>query len=160
MNEADTRANLIEPQLAAAGWGVVAGSRIQREYHINAGEIKAGGYRGNKMIADFVLSYNNRKLAVIEAKSDEIDVAEGVAQAKLYAQKLDLATTFAANGKSIYQICMQSFAEGEVGSFPTPDALWQKTFAQKNEWLENFNNVPFEYAGGSKEARYYQEIAC
>ena len=159
MNEADTRANLIEPQLAAAGWGVVAGSRIQREYHINAGEIKAGGYRGNKMIADFVLSYNNRKLAVIEAKSDEIDVAEGVAQAKLYAQKLDLATTFAANGKSIYQICMQTFAEGEVGSFPTPDALWQKTFAQKNEWLENFNNVPFEYAGGSKEARYYQEIA-
>ena len=159
MNEADTRANLIEPQLAAAGWGVVAGSRIQREYHINAGEIKAGGYRGNKMIADFVLSYNNRKLAVIEAKSDEIDVAEGVAQAKLYAQKLDLATTFAANGKSIYQICMQTFAEGEVGTFPTPDALWQKTFALKNEWLENFNNVPFEFAGGSKEARYYQEIA-
>ena len=159
MNEADTRANLIEPQLAAAGWGVVAGSRIQREYHINAGEIKAGGYRGNKMIADFILSYNNRKLAVIEAKSNEIDVAEGVAQAKLYAQKLDLATTFAANGKSIYQICMQTFAEGEVGRFPTPDALWHKTFAQKNEWLENFNNVPFEYAGGSKEARYYQEIA-
>jgi type I restriction enzyme R subunit len=159
MNEADTRANLIEPQLADAGWGVVAGSRIQREYHINAGEIKAGGYRGNKMIADFVLSYNNRKLAVIEAKSDDIDVAEGVAQAKLYAHKLDLATTFAANGKSIYQICMQTFAEGEVGSFPTPDALWQKTFAQKNEWLESFNNVPFEYVGGSKEARYYQEIA-
>jgi len=159
MNEADTRANLIEPQLADAGWGVVAGSRIQREYHINAGEIKAGGYRGNKMKADFVLSYNNRKLAVIEAKSDEIDVAEGVAQAKLYAEKLDLATTFAANGKSIYQICMQTFAEGEVGNFPTPDALWQKTFAKKNEWLENFNSVPFEYAGGSKEARYYQEIA-
>ena len=159
MNEADTRANLIEPQLAAAGWGVVAGSRIQREYHINAGEIKAGGFRGNKMIADFVLSYNNRKLAVIEAKSDEIDVAEGVAQAKLYAQKLDLATTFAANGKSIYQICMQTFAEGEVGSFPTPDALWQKTFAQKNQWLENFNSVPFEDVNGSKQARYYQEIA-
>ena len=159
MNEADTRANLIEPQLAAAGWGVVAGSRIQREYHINAGEIKAGGYRGNKMIADFVLTYNNRKLAVIEAKSDEIAVTEGVAQAKLYAQKLDLATTFAANGKSIYQICMQTFAEGEVGAFPTPDQLWHKTFAKKNEWLENFNNVPFEYAGGSKEARYYQEIA-
>jgi len=36
MNEADTRANLIEPQLAAAGWGIVAGSRIQREYQIKA----------------------------------------------------------------------------------------------------------------------------
>jgi type I restriction enzyme, R subunit len=159
MNEADTRANLIDPQLIAAGWGVVAGSRILREYHINAGEIKAGGFRGNKMIADYVLVYNNRKLAVIEAKSNEVGVGEGVAQAKLYAQKLDAATTFAANGKSIYQICMQTFAEGEVGSFPTPDELWAKTFAKKNEWLEKFSAVPFEDVNGSKQARYYQEVA-
>lgn len=159
MNEADTRANLIDPQLVAAGWGVVAGSRIQREYHINAGEIKAGGFRGNKMIADYVLVYNNRKLAVIEAKSDEVGVGEGVAQAKLYAKKLDAATTFAANGKSIYQICMQTFTEGEIGSFPTPDELWAKTFAKKNEWLEKFSAVPFEDVNGSKQARYYQEVA-
>lgn len=158
MNEADTRANLIEPQLAAAGWGIVDGSRIQREYQINAGEIKAGGYRGPRMIADFVLTYNNRKLVVIEAKSNETGVAEGVAQAKLYAQKLDLATTFAANGKSIYQICMQTFAEGEIGAFPTPDALWRKTFPKNNEWLETFNRVPFEYGAG-KVPRYYQELA-
>lgn len=111
------------------------------------------------MIADYVLSYNNRKLAVVEAKSDEIDVAEGVAQARLYAQKLDVVTTFSANGKSIYQICMQTFAEGEVGSFPTPDELWAKSFAQKNEWVEKFNAVPFEDVNGSKQPRYYQEIA-
>ncbi len=159
MNEADTRANLIDPQLVAAGWGVMAGSRILREYHINAGEIKAGGFRGNKMIADYVLVYNNRKLAVIEAKSDEVGVGEGVAQAKLYAQKLDAATTFAANGKSIYQICMQTFTEGEVGSFPTPDELWTKTFAKKSEWQEKFSAVPFEDVNGSKQARYYQEVA-
>ena len=158
MNETDTRVELIEPQLNASGWGI-GEARIQREYQINSGEIKAGGYRGKKLIADFVLSYKNRKLAVIEAKSDEIDVAEGVAQAKLYAQKLDLATTFAANGKSIYQICMQTFAEGEVGTFPTPDQLWHKTFEKKNEWLERFNDIPFEDVNGSKQPRYYQEIA-
>lgn len=33
MNEAETRAEHIDPALAAAGWGVVEGSRIRREYH-------------------------------------------------------------------------------------------------------------------------------
>ena len=31
MNEAETRAELIDPALKAAGWGVVDGSRIRRE---------------------------------------------------------------------------------------------------------------------------------
>jgi type I site-specific restriction endonuclease len=32
MNEAETRAEHIDPALAKAGWGVVEGSRIRREY--------------------------------------------------------------------------------------------------------------------------------
>ena len=32
MNEAETRAEHIDPALAAAGWGVVEGSRIRREF--------------------------------------------------------------------------------------------------------------------------------
>lgn len=32
MNEAETRAEHIDPALQAAGWGVVEGSRIRREY--------------------------------------------------------------------------------------------------------------------------------
>ncbi|KPY75908.1 hypothetical protein ALP82_200229 [Pseudomonas savastanoi pv. fraxini] len=31
MNEAETRLEYIDPALAAAGWGVVEGSRIRRE---------------------------------------------------------------------------------------------------------------------------------
>jgi len=31
MNEAETRAELIDPALKAAGWGVIEGSRIRRE---------------------------------------------------------------------------------------------------------------------------------
>ena len=34
MNEAETRAELIDPLLAEAGWGVVEGSRIRREFSI------------------------------------------------------------------------------------------------------------------------------
>ena len=48
MNEADTRAELIDPLLKQAGWGLVDQSRIQREYNINAGQIKAGGIRAGQ----------------------------------------------------------------------------------------------------------------
>ena len=159
MNEADTRAEYIDKQLQAAGWSTGGDVRVQREYNINAGEIRAGGVRTGKLIADYLLSYKNRKLAVVEAKSNELEVGEGVAQAKLYAQKLCLETSFAANGKEIYQICHKTREEGLVTSFPTPEELWRKTFAEPNEWLEKFNAVPFEDINGTKQARYYQELA-
>lgn len=161
MNEADTRAELIDPQLKQAGWGDVAESRIQREYNINAGEIRAGGIRTGQLKADYILIYKNRKLAIIEAKSNQQEVGEGVAQAKQYATKLNLAYTYAANGNEIYEICLAQGKEHEglVGSFPTPDELWNKTFGDSNEWQAKFNAVPFEDVNGTKQARYYQEIA-
>ena len=88
MNEADTRAELIDKQLAAAGWSTGGEVRVRRE-QITEGEIKAGGIRVGKLIADYVLSYKNRKLAVIEAKSNKVEVGEGVAQAKIYAKNLE-----------------------------------------------------------------------
>ncbi len=159
MNEADTRAELIESKLKAAGWGVVPESRITREYPINAGEIRAGGVRTGKLKADFVLIYKNRKLAVVEAKSVKEDTSEGVAQAKLYAQKLQLGTTYATNGKTIYEMCLQTNTEGAVNEYMSPDALWHKTFGDRNEWLEKFNSIPFENVYGDSQQRYYQEIA-
>jgi type I restriction enzyme R subunit len=158
MNEADTRAELIDPQLRAAGWVSGGDVLVQREYNINAGEIKAGGIRAGQLKADYVLSYKNRKLAIVEAKSDELEVGEGVAQAKIYAQKLNLRFTFAANGNEIYQIDMEG-SEGDVQSFPSPEELWKKTFGVSNEWQDNFDAVPFEDQNGAKQPRYYQELA-
>ena len=158
MNEAETRAELIDPQLQKAGWGVVDGSKIRRETHITAGKIQTGGVRGKPLITDYILVYKGRQLAVVEAKSDETPVGEGVGQAKNYAAKLSLAFTYAANGKEIYQINMLSGKEGLVKAFPTPDELWEGTFAP-NEWEERFNPVPFEDISGTKPPRYYQEIA-
>ena len=158
MNEADTRAELIDPQLKAAGWVTGGDVLVQREYNINAGEIKAGGIRAGQLKADYVLSYKNRKLAIVEAKSDELEVGEGVAQAKIYAQKLNLRYTFAANGNEIYQIDMEG-SEGDVQSFPTPEELWKQTFGVSNEWQDNFDAVAFEDQNGAKQPRYYQELA-
>ena len=159
MNEAETRAELIDPKLKACGWGVVEGSKILREYHITAGKIQSGGGRGKKLTADYVLVYKGIKLAVIEAKSSVLAVGEGVAQAKLYAEKLKLETTYATNGKEIYRICMKTGTEGLVADFFTPDELWNKTFTVQNEWRERFAAVPFEDKSGSWQLRYYQEIA-
>ena len=159
MNEAETRAKLINPQLKYAGWDVVADSMVRHEYFINKGEIKAGGLRSSQMKADYVLVYKNRKLAVIEAKSDELEVSEGVAQAKQYASKLQLDYAYAANGREIYEICLATGVEKTVTNFPTPDELWDKTYSERNEWQAKFNAVPFVEVKGDKEVRYYQEIA-
>ena len=159
MNESETRAELIDPKLKACGWGVVEGSKILREYHITAGKIQSGGGRAKKLTADYVLVYKGIKLAVIEAKSSDSVVGEGVAQAKLYAEKLKLETTYATNGKEIYRICMKTGTEGLVADFFTPDELWNKTFTVQNEWRERFAAVPFEDKSGSWQLRYYQEIA-
>jgi len=158
MNEAETRAELIDPKLKESGWGVVDGSKIQREYRITDGKIQTGG-REKPLIADYVLVYQGRKLAAIEAKSDEVEVGEGVAQAKNYAKKLKLDYTYASNGKEIYQICMKTGKEDLVAAFPTPEELWKRQFETENKWRDKFSQVPFEDMGGTKAAHYYQEIA-
>lgn len=159
MNEAETRAEYIDPALKAAGWGVVDGTKVLREHPITAGKILTGGTRAKPMIADYILVYKNRKIGVIEAKSDELEVSEGVAQAKTYAEKLCIDYTYASNGREIYEISMQSSREGLVTNFPTPDELWQKTFSDQNDWKDKFDAVPFESVGGTKDLRFYQEIA-
>lgn len=159
MNEAETRAELIDPKLKACGWGIVEGSKVLREYNITAGKIQTGGGRGKRDIADYVLVYKGIKLAVIEAKSDVCEIGEGVMQAKKYAAKLQLETTYSTNGKAIYQICMKTGEESLVTHFLSPDQLWNKTFAEQNEWREKFANVPFEDKSGTWQLRYYQEIA-
>ena len=159
MNEAETRAEHIDPALKAAGWGVVDGSRVRREFPISPGRIEGGGRRGKPLTADYVLEYRNTKLAVVEAKAWEEELTEGVGQAKNYAGKLAIRYTYSTNGKAIYGIDMETGKEGEQPSYPTPDELWAMTFAKTNAWRDRFADVPFEDKGGSHPGRYYQDIA-
>ena len=62
MNEAEARAELIDPNLKACGWGVVEGSKILREYHITEGKIQTGCVRAKKLTADYILVFNGIKL--------------------------------------------------------------------------------------------------
>jgi type I restriction enzyme, R subunit len=159
MNEADTRAQLIDPQLTTSGWGIREGARIWREYSVSRGRILAGGGSAAPLSADYVLEVHGRKLAAIEAKSDERPVGDGVAQAKNYADKLQLPFAFAVNGREIYQINMRTGQEGLVEAFPTPETLWNLAFEEQNAWREKFDRVPLEDFGRQRIPRYYQEIA-
>lgn len=159
MNEAETRAELIDPLLVAAGWGVVEGSRIRREYPITLGRLEGAGKRGKALLADYLLEYRNTKLAVVEAKAADKALTEGVGQAKDYAGKLAIRFTYASNGKGVYGIDMHTGVEGELPAFPGPEALWQATFATENAWRDRFAAVPFEDKGGYFQGRYYQDIA-
>lgn len=156
MNEAETRAELIDTKLKESSWGIIENTKVRREYPITDGRIQIGGKRAKALFADFVLEFNGRKLAVIEAKKSSLNVTEGRAQAVEYAKKLKIEFTFATNGKEIYQIDMKTGKEALVKSFPTPLEVWNKTFRIQNEWKDKFNSIQY---GGKNKPRFYQEIA-
>lgn len=156
--EADTRAERIDPVLAAAGWGK-NGSKVRREV-ICPGRIQSGGTRGKGLSADYVLIHKGQKLAVMEAKRAGVSHRNGVGQAKDYAMRLGSRYAYASNGVRWYQIDMKSGAEGDMQlPFPTPDELWKLTFTDHNIWRERFGAVDFETDGGKWELRYYQHKA-
>lgn len=156
MNEAETRAEYIDPKLKASGWGEIEESKILREHRITDGRILVGGARSKPEIADYVLVYKNQKLAVIEAKQIDLSVTEGVAQAKAYAHKMQLEYTYSTNGKEIYEMNMKTGKEWSLERFPTPNELWNAIYSDQNEWKEKFSSIPSE---GDLGKRYYQESA-
>jgi len=156
--EADTRAERIDPVLAAAGWGE-NGSKVRREV-ICPGRIQSGGTRGKGLSADYVLIHKGQKLAVLEAKRAGVSHRNGIGQAKDYATRLGSRFAYSSNGLNWYSIDMASGAEGEMAlPFPTPDELWERTFTDQNTWRERFGAVDFETDGGLWELRYYQHKA-
>ena len=169
MNEAQTRLSKIDPKLRDAGWGIVPGSKIlvEQSAYIAPGRITTTGNKNPKK-ADYILEYKGIKLAVIEAKSDERDVSEGVDQAKLYADALKIRYTYSTNGDEIWFIDMGvknskgeyiiPSKEYDIDTFPTPQDLWQMTFPEEDPWRDKFNLCALNRSGGRKP-RYYQEIA-
>src|SRR3954452_15085791 len=125
MNEAETRAEHIDPALKAAGWGVVEGSRVRREYLIAPGRIEPHGRRAKATKADYILEYRNTKLAIVEAKAWNEPLTGGLAQAKDYATKLQLRFAYCTNGQAVYAVDMKTAQERDHRvSYPTPEELW------------------------------------
>ena len=158
VSEADTREELINPQLMECGWKTSGDVIVRREYPISKGIITGLNVRSPKLSADYVLIYKNVKLAVIEAKKSSCSYTDGVTQAKEYADLLNIRFTYATNGKEIYQIDMETGKEQQVIAYPSPEELWQMTYSQDNELFNLLSAIPSN-TDGQFELRYYQENA-
>lgn len=171
MDETATRRKKIDPRLYEVGWEQVPQSEIlteQRAYQIAPGHVSPLPQNRHPKKADYILEYRGKKLAVIEAKSDEKDVSEGVAQAKLYAEMLQIRFTYSCNGDEIWAIDMGvkdekgnylvPSTEGPADSFPSPQELWAMTYPEEHPWRDKFNLCAFN-RGGGRMPRYYQENA-
>ncbi len=159
MNESDTRRKKIDPKLKEALWEVTPDSAIYTEqsaYEIAPGRI--GHTERNPKKIDYLLVYKGIKIAIVEAKKDELDVSEGVPQAKEYAERMNIRFTYSCNGDKIWAIDMQTGEEGFVDAFPSPQELWERLYPENNPLRDKLNAVPFNRDGG-KSPRYYQEIA-
>ena len=168
MDESTTRRKKIDPALYAVGWEQVPESQIlneQRAYLIAPGRVEKLSVNRHPKKVDYILEYKGIKLAVIEAKADELPVEIGIAQAKQYAEMLQIRYAYSTNGDQIYFIDMGvrdpygnyivPSSEHLVDKFPTPQELWLMTFPDVNEWRDKFNLLPFNLGGG-RVPRYYQ----
>jgi len=166
MNEAETRQELITPTIRQAGWDS-GECRIRPEYTISIGRLIGNGQRTKSLSADYVLEYKSRRIAVVEAKARDKYYTDGIAQAKDYAECLDIRFTYSTNGERIYEVDMQTGEEREIETFPSPQELWERTFPpslvddkpQVWDWKQRLQDIPYEPYMGKYQPYYYQENA-
>jgi type I restriction enzyme R subunit len=153
----------IDKALADAGWNALPHSVTPEETITHGRVIPLGrkATRGEQLRADYVLRYNRDfKLAVVEAKKEELPADSGLQQAQNYAKLLGVKFAYATNGREIVEFDFMTGLERFVDRFPTPDELWQRL----NDDLKLSDAAaktllhPFEWLA-DKEPRYYQEIA-
>jgi type I restriction enzyme, R subunit len=164
MNEAETCRTMVRPKLETAGWEANGERHYREQLHITAGRIVlAGGKpkRQKRKIPDFLLFFTRDvNLAVVEAKSDIRPVADGLQQAKEYAEILGLYFAYATNGKKVIEYDYFTHRETERDDFPAPAELWQRY--QMGMGLASTITeallVP-DYFQPDKRPRYYQRIA-
>ena len=130
MNEAETRAALIDPALKAAGWlpGYGAVCRWVPEVPVAPGRINSSGKHENAKKADYVLYMNGKAVAVVEAKADTLSYDTGETQAVFYAKALGLRFAYSTNGHKFLEIDLktQAFRDLAMDEFPNAEFFTAK----------------------------------
>lgn len=162
--EADTCRQYITPALQAAGWDDPPHAIAQERTFTDGRIVPLGNlvHRLPQKRADYLLRYRRDfTLAVVEAKAEDHDAAEGMQQAKEYADILGLKFAYAANGRRILEFDFITGLELEIERFPTPDELfarWRQAEGLTDDEVIERLLTPFQTLAG-KTPRYYQEIA-
>lgn len=160
-SEADTCRKEVLPMLYQSQW---VDELILEQRTFTDGEIIVIGRKAKRKKAkrfDYLLRYSqNFPIAIVEAKKSYKSAADGMQQAKDYAQTLGLKFAYATNGKEILEFDFITGLETNVLKYPTPTELWERLNQIepiKPEIKETFLK-PF-YSTPGKELRYYQRIA-
>jgi type I restriction enzyme R subunit len=162
-NEADTCRRFVVPKLQAAGWDTDP-HRVNEQVTFTDGRIVVSGTQGRRRPgkrADYILRYRpDMAIAVVEAKAAYKTPADGLQQAKDYAEILGLKFAYATNGHGIVEFDYLTGQEREIEAFPTPGELWTRLTTAQAITPEVAQRLltPFYHLSG-KSPRYYQEIA-
>ena len=163
VNEADTCRKFVVPRLQAAGWDEEPHA-IAEQRSVTDGRIVPVGrgfLRKPPKRVDYLLRYTRDfPLAVVEAKAGWKSAADGIQQARNYAEMLGLQFAYATNGHEIVEIDYFSGTETLRSDFPSPTDLMARYRAGRGiddatgqRLLEPYN------LSASKPPRYYQHIA-
>jgi type I restriction enzyme R subunit len=166
LSERDICTKFITPAIKNANWKE---RQIREEVKLTNGRIIVKGSstsRGKEKRADYILSYKpNLPLAVVEAKNNIHTVGDGMQQALLYAEMLDIPFAFSSNGNA-FLLHDRTGTLGKVeeeiplDKFPSPDFLWQKYCGWKRLDEGEQKIVSQDYfVDSGKPLRYYQRIA-
>lgn len=124
LNETQTRRQLIDQQLARAGWGL-EDRKLVEEYGITVSEEESSYGKSPQRFADYVLlGRDGKPLAVIEAKRSGRDALAGKRQAAEYADLIKTQFSidpfiFLTNGEKILFWDRERYPEREVSGFFT-----------------------------------------
>ena len=164
MNEADTCRKYVVPRLETAGWDDAPHSFTEQRTFTD-GRIVTHGQKATRRPgkrADFLLRYaRDFTIAVVEAKAEFKQPADGLQQSKDYARILGLRFAYSTNGHGIVEFDFITGLEREMDSFPSPAELWSRLRAAEHltdDATAERLLTPANFATG-KEPRYYQQIA-
>jgi type I restriction enzyme R subunit len=162
--EADTCRKFVVPRLQAAGWDDEPCS-IAEQRTITDGRIVPVGkgfVRRPPKRVDYLLRYRRDfPLAVVEAKPEYKTAADGLQQAKEYAEMLGLKFAYASNGPDIIEFDYFTGVEKTITTYPTPDELWQRYRSGRmlsDDTAAEQILTPINFSLKQGE-RYYQQIA-
>ena len=164
MNEADTCRKFVVPKLQAAGWDEQPHA-INEQRSFTDGRIVFVGdkaRRGKQKRADYLLRYSpDFPIAVVEAKSKFRNAADGLQQAKEYAEILGLRFAYSTNGIEIVEFDYTTGVERRLDAFPKPIELW--TRHREADGLDDpavaAQLLTANFPDRTKPLRYYQETA-
>ena len=153
-SESDTRAKFIDISLKNSNWSE---NDIIREHSFTDWRKSSWWKRWKRKFADYILTFKWVKIAIIEAKKEDLECTEWLEQVKEYWKILNIRFVYSSNWKQIYEFDLKSWKWNFIEKYPSPEELYSKIYSEKNLTKEILLNEPFLLS--DKKPRYYQEIA-